>query len=166
MELTFQKIHFKDLDKIEILIKLISSCYNEIYSNVLTFEKLNILKSFVKVNSIQDEIKFDNKFFYLIELNGKDVGFLEFFLTENSLQIANIFLIGKFKTFENYTTIFKYLEKNAIDNKCDNLLFYLNRQLQDTVNLLRACGFQIVKQVIRYFGSNIYIDCYVFEKEL
>lgn len=160
MNLKFKKVTSKSKNDIEILVEFMKKNYDSNFLDIFSARNIEILKSFLKIDTVKNEISYGEKEYYLISCDDENIGFFEFSVSDVDLRIDNIYLDNHFIFKESV----KFIQQYANEHNINTILSYIPVQFVNQLSLYREIGFVVIKQVARYCGSGIYYYCYMLEK--
>ncbi len=164
-------LEYVDYQKTNILLNLCEiwqKIYNETDDNVISSEIREYLLSFVQREALKERIKFDNFSYFLIREKQQDnnekikpraVGFIEYFKRKDYYSIEEFSVLNEFKTSVAYEFLIKELSKK-LDS---NFKLYVNKKSHKDIELFRGLNFEIVKEELKYLGSNYFLAENVME---
>ncbi len=166
MDVQFLKISKRKNHEIEILEELFKEYYNSLFSNKLSDDLLQTLKSFVFYDVLKNEISLKEKEYYLIFCKNAPIGFFEYYMRKNVLYLNSIYIKKEFQNKKIGSDVIKFLENFANKNDLKSIVSFVFCEFKGVLSFFRSLDFQVVKQVVKYYGSGISIYCYEVEKEL
>ena len=164
MCIEFQKVYIKNSNNLELLLDLLNQSYVDKYFDILSHKDLSIVSSFLKIDTIKNEIRYDNKTYYLLSCEENLIGYIELQVINEKLFLNNFYLVKEFCNMKYFSCVFEFIFKYCNDNKSENIISYIPIENVRYLNIYRKFGFCVTKQVARYFGSGIYVYCYQVER--
>lgn len=150
------EIKSKNKDEIENLCNLIKVIFSECYKEILTREELDYILYFIMPSVIKDEIKEGFKYCF-IKKNDKIIGFIEYSLKDNLLNILRFYILEKYRFKHNGTGVIDKLK----ELKPNKIQLEINQQLSNKPFI--KWGFKVIKPTACYIGSDYFLYNYLME---
>ena len=164
--LELRLVEYKDNINIDNFCTLARDLYREYYYPVIS-NNTNKLLFFLNKTTIENEIKEQISQYYLIKYNNKDAGVLALQkYNSNTLHIAGIFLRKNYRKKGLGKKIIALLQIKA---KTENYSYLRITPVIENKKLkiiFEKLGFEVQKEIARYFGDNIYVFENVMIKEI
>jgi GNAT superfamily N-acetyltransferase len=156
----------KTIQEIDRLVELIQEIWPEVFIPIIGKEQVDyMLVHYQGRNIIAAEIDHGVGYF-LVEDDGRPIGYFAYFLEEDRLVISKIYLKKSFRGLGLSSRIFSYFEKVARDNNKGKLFLHVNRLNRQAVEVYLHRGFKIVKTVDQPLGNDFFLNDYWMEKNI
>jgi len=151
------EIRYNDKDKIREFIKFSSLFFREYYSFVMPDNDVSILEHFNKEDIVSKEIKEGRYFNYLIKYKDNIIGSISFEISNNTLNILQIYILKKYRKQKLSRCIFKELKEIILNKNIKQLKINILESNKKLPKIFEKLDFIQSDFIARYIGDGIYL---------
>lgn len=165
MEIVFTRVETKEA--IAVLAPLASEIWKEYFVLVISNEQIDyMLDKFQSVRAITEQITNQGYEYYLMNVNGSNIGYLGIKQEEGKLFLSK-FYIQKEHRGKGYASQAMELLVNLCKNrKLGTIWLTVNRYNDATIAIYEKKGFRTVRTQVADIGNGFVMDDNIMEKEI
>jgi ribosomal protein S18 acetylase RimI-like enzyme len=161
-------IEVKKADKtsdFKIIEKLANEILHEVYDPIIPAEHTDyFLTEFQSVNAIDNQIKNEQFNYFLLNFDGKNVGYLGIQKLNKKLILSKLYILESFRGKKIGKNALEFVNRFAMKNGIKTIELIVNRQNQNTIDIYIRNGFEIVDSIVNSFPNGHSVEDYKMEK--
>ena len=164
-EINFIEVKLDEEDKIKDLSSLATKIIRKHYDPILGSKQNDyMIDKFQSVKAIKKQLE-DNYKYYLIN-NGLNIGFMAYYLKEDSLYISKFYLLEEERNKGTGKKVLAFIENKCLENNKNKISLNVNRFNYDSIKAYEAMGFKRIRIEDNDIGSGYLMEDYVYEKDI
>lgn len=150
------EINLRDIRAIRFLCKLIKTIWNECYNKIFDQKIVEYICYFIKPSVIKNEIKEGAKYYFIVK-NEVKIGFVCFYVKEDFLYLARIYLEENERRKQSGLKIFEQIKEIASQNNLNKIRIYVDKKATSAIKAFLGWGFVEDEEVVRYIGDEYFL---------
>jgi len=160
-------IPVKTKEDIALLASKADIIWYEYFKSILSLEQIDyMVEKFQSVGAITDQIENKGYEYYFISDGNVVCGYTAVKKEEEKLFISKIYLLKEFRKKGLSSFAFEFIREYAAKNGLKALYLTVNKQNENSINVYKHWGFEIVRAEKTDIGNGFYMDDYVMEKKM
>ena len=123
-----------------------------------------MLEMFQSEDAIREQLDHGYRYYFVRDEDGKDLGFVAFYLRENALYLSKLYLYKDQRGKGYARTILEFLKTQAKELDRNRIELNVNRN-NDTRFIYEKLGFTVAWEEKNDIGNGFYMDDYVYALE-
>ena len=123
-----------------------------------------MLEMFQSEDAIREQVDHGYRYYFVRDEDGKDLGFVAFYLRENALYLSKFYLYKDQRGKGYARTILEFLKTQAKELDRNRIELNVNRN-NDTRFIYEKLGFTVAWEEKNDIGNGFYMDDYVYALE-
>ena len=145
--------------------KLANEILHEVYDPIIPVEHTNyFLTKFQSESAIENQIINENFVYYLLNFEGKSVGYLGIQILNNKLILSKLYILKSFRGLKIGKTALEFVHKFAKDKQINKIELIVNPENQNTIDIYLKNGSRIVESIVNSFPNGHSVKDYKMEK--
>lgn len=162
--------HFSDIrlvssvDEIDKVFDLAKIIWVDHYSPIIGLEQVNyMLGNFHSRKAIEDDIRIKGFKYFLIQNNGRDVGYLSFKNEETSLFLSKIYILSSERGQGLGKRALAFVRDQAKRRNVRSIRLTVNKNNSGSISAYERIGFQKTGEVKADIGQGYFMDDFSME---
>ncbi|TDQ27529.1 GNAT family N-acetyltransferase [Tenacibaculum caenipelagi] len=154
-----KRTEFKSIEK------LANEILHEVYDPIIPSEHTDyFLAKFQSEKAIENQITNENFVYYLLNFDGKSVGYLGIQILNNKLILSKLYILKSFRGLKIGKTALEFAHKFARKKRFDKIELIVNQKNKNTIDIYLKNGFKIVESIVNSFPNGHSVEDYKMEK--
>ena len=155
------------LEHFQIIETLAKEILHEVYDPIIPAEHTEyFLNKFQTVSAIKKQIAEENFEYHLLQFHLKNVGYIGFYIKNGILHLSKIYLLESSRGNKVGKFALQFISQKAIELKVGYIELLVNQQNDNTIQIYKKNGFEIVKEVSNSFSNNFTVEDYIMRKKI
>ncbi len=155
------------LEHFQIIETLAKEILHEVYDPIIPAEHTEyFLNKFQTVSAIKKQIAEENFEYHLLQFHLKNVGYIGFYIKNGILHLSKIYLLESSRGNKIGKFALQFISQKAIELKVGYIELLVNQQNDNTIQIYKKNGFEIVKEVSNSFSNNFTVEDYIMRKKI
>lgn len=155
------------LEHFQIIETLAKEILHEVYDPIIPAEHTEyFLNKFQTVSAIKKQIAEENFEYHLLQFHLKNVGYIGFYIKNGILHLSKIYLLESSRGNKIGKFALQFISQKAIELKVGYIELLVNQQNDNTIQIYKKNGFEIVKKVSNSFSNNFTVEDYIMRKKI
>lgn len=155
------------LEHFQIIETLAKEILHEVYDPIIPAEHTEyFLNKFQTVSAIKKQIAEENFEYHLLQFHLKNVGYIGFYIKNGVLHLSKIYLLESSRGNKIGKFALQFISQKAIELKVGYIELLVNQQNDNTIQIYKKNGFEIVKEVSNSFSNNFTVEDYIMRKKI
>ncbi len=156
----------KDADDIETVSKLAKQIWTEHYVPIIGRKQVEyMLDEFQSPEAISSQVEKGCEYF-LLEVDGKAVGYLALVEKNNNLKISKIYVRSEYRGNGLGTYLMNFARQKAKERNLERIWLRVNKDNDSSIEWYKKQGFSIKEANKKSIGQGYFMDDFVMSKRL
>ncbi len=143
---------------------LAATIWNEHYTPLLGNEQANYMASeFQSKEVIKEQIDNSNEY-HIIQLSGKEIGYLAYKINDSNLFIDKLYLLKEFKGQSIGSFCMTFIETIANEKNCNSISLKVEQKNTNSIATFKKWGFNITDSLTRNIGNGFTLSGHIMIK--
>lgn len=162
-ELTFLPV--KTEEQIVELAALADIVWHEYFIKILTIEQIDyMVDKFQSVHAMTSQIKEQGYEYFFLSQNGIYIGYVAIHPEDEKLFLSKLYILKEYRGNGYASKTFEFLEDICRQKKYRVIWLTVNRFNDNSIEVYKKKGFEIVRTQVTDIGNNYVMDDYILEK--
>jgi GNAT superfamily N-acetyltransferase len=160
------ELMIKDYEQeIKEMSEMATAILRDYYDPIIGKEQNDyMLEMFQSEDAIREQLDHGYRYYFVRDEDGKDLGFVAFYLRENALYLSKFYLYKDQRGKGYARTILEFLKTQAKELDRNRIELNVNRN-NDTRFIYEKLGFTVAWEEKNDIGNGFYMDDYVYALE-
>ena len=160
------ELMIKDYEQeIKEMSEMATAILRDYYDPIIGKEQNDyMLEMFQSEDAIREQVDHGYRYYFVRDEDGKDLGFVAFYLRENALYLSKFYLYKDQRGKGYARTILEFLKTQAKELDLGRIELNVNRN-NDTRFIYEKLGFTVAWEEKNDIGNGFYMDDYVYALE-
>ena len=165
MNLSLQQVATSE--DIEAVARLASEIWSEHYVSIITTEQIDyMVEKFQSVRAITDQIERQGYEYYLMQADGRNVGYMGVKPEEAKLLLSKFYLLKAHRGQGYASQAMSFLEELCKERALSAMWLTVNRHNASSIAVYEKKGFRTVRTQVADIGGGYVMDDYIMEKAI
>ncbi|MBB6672143.1 GNAT family N-acetyltransferase [Cohnella nanjingensis] len=165
MEMRFPKVETKE--EIAIVAQLASAIWHEYFVSIISHEQIDyMIEKFQSVQAITDQVNGQGYEYYLMNADGKNIGYLGVRQEEGKLFLSKFYIQQENRGKGYASQAVAFLADLCKNRGLGSIWLTVNRYNHDTIAIYEKKGFRKVRTQVADIGNGFVMDDWIMEKEI
>ncbi|MFF2089360.1 GNAT family N-acetyltransferase [Paenibacillus sp. NPDC058174] len=165
MKVTFKRVETEA--EINTVAQLASEIWNDYYISLISREQIEyMVEKYQSVHAINDQIEEEGYEYYLLQLNGQNVGYLGVKPEADKLFLSKFYILKAYRGKGYASVAMAYLLQICNAHKLSSIWLTVNRFNDAAIAVYEKKGFKKVQTQVADIGNGYVMDDYIMEKEI
>jgi GNAT superfamily N-acetyltransferase len=152
-------------EDIILLAKKADTVWHEYFKSILSSEQIDyMVEKFQSEKAITKQIEESGYEYYFIIEDNEIAGYTGIKKEEEKLFISKLYLLKEFRGKGLSSLCFKFIEDYLKKNNLKSMYLTVNKYNENSINVYKHWGFDIVRAEKNDIGNCFYMDDYIMEK--
>ena len=156
-------------DDFEIAASLAVTIWRSHYVRIIGLDQINYMLAERNTGeNFQTYLNSKQRWFYLLWVESKPVGYCSFSLTNTpgEMKLEQLYLAEEFRGRKLGSLMLRYVESGARKKNASTLTLQVNKLNVDSISIYKKSGFTVKEESKFDIGNGYFMDDYVMVKEL
>ena len=160
------ELMIKDYEQeIKEMSEMATAILRDYYDPIIGKEQNDyMLEMFQSEDAIREQVDHGYRYYFVRDEDGKDLGFVAFYLRENALYLSKFYLYKDQRGKGYARTVLEFLKTQAKELDRNRIELNVNRN-NDTRFIYEKLGFTVAWEEKNDIGNGFYMDDYVYALE-
>ena len=152
-------------EDIILLAKKAHIVWHEYFKSILSLEQIDyMVEKFQSEGAITKQMNDSGYEYYFIMENNEVCGYTAIKKEEEKLFISKLYLLKDYRGKGLSSFGFKFIEDYLKKNKLKSMYLTVNKYNENSINVYKHWGFEIIRAEKNDIGNGFYMDDYIMEK--
>lgn len=152
-------------EQIVELAALADVVWHEYFVKILTIEQIDyMVDKFQSVHAMTSQIKEQGYEYFFLDWNGIHIGYMAIHPEEEKLFLSKLYILKEYRGNGYASKAFEFLEDICKQKNYKVIWLTVNRFNENSIQVYKKKGFQIVRTQVADIGNNYVMDDYILEK--
>ncbi len=160
------KIEKEKVDDVKMLSMVASEIVKDYYDPIIGSKQNDyMIKKFQSLEGIMEQLE-EGHIYYLAKSESEEIGFLSFYPKESKLYLNKFYLHKNARGKGCGKELMEFIKNQAKEMGYKAVFLNVNKYNDDSINIYKHFGFQIIREEKNPIGNGFYMDDYVLECEV
>ncbi|MCP4176583.1 MAG: GNAT family N-acetyltransferase [bacterium] len=157
----------KNKAEIDDLVLLAKEIWEEHYTKIIGTEQVNyMLDKFQSTETVIEQINNEGYFYYLINKNSEDVGYIGVIPKSDELYLSKCYIKSSERGKGFGRKAMDYIVDLCKEKKLKRITLNVNKNNSKSIAAYKKLNFKIIDSVVNDIGNGFVMDDYIMEKKI
>ena len=154
-------------EEVEVVANLAKTIWNQHYVSIIGQNQVDyMIDKFQSIEAIDHQIFTDCFEYYIIKLNGENVGYISIRLNDRDLFLSKLYILEEFRWKGLGSEALAFIVGRARMLKAISISLTVNKYNDDSIRAYEKMGFQKIESVVADIGNGYVMDDYLMKLPL